>query len=202
MPTTGELIVFGGVQYEGNVPSKRMSINDVVILSTTNNFSVSTLQMTGSPAYTSFHSSCLLDNNIVVHGGYSQHDTNITCPGDVVPCNTLHTINIDSRTCTTTTENTAFPISTAGHTAVVIDKSCILFFGGTEESIFVYTTKLLKPTACDHVDCHIEDSPEISPINWIQCDGECKMWLHQFCAAIKRVPRGKWICGSCKSKKK
>lgn len=54
------------------------------------------------------------------------------------------------------------------------------------------------------VICVCQKEYDEDPDNVIGCDNEnCPfVWLHFKCAGIKRVPKGKWLCKHCKTKKK
>ena len=42
-------------------------------------------------------------------------------------------------------------------------------------------------------NCIISDSPEVSPIPWIQCEGKCISWHHVFLCWFKSDSKGKYI---------
>jgi hypothetical protein len=90
---------------------------------------------------------------------------------------------------------------TAGNSSLVLSNDCFMILSGSNKNFYVYTSKLMKPNPCDLKEkCVIYDSPEISPIAWVQCEGKCKRWLHQFCVGVLESgpPMGKYFCQDCK----
>ena len=92
----------------------------------------------------------------------------------------------------------------SGHSCICLTDDCVMICGGRQKQYFVYTSKPMVPGACDLNDeCKIIESVETSPISWIQCEGSCKKWLHQFCVGVLNITvRGKYICKTCKANAK
>lgn len=74
----------------------------------------------------------------------------------------------------------------AGHSVCKLLNYCLMMMcGGMHLQYFVFTSKPMVPSPCDFGnDCKIIESSEISHISWIQCEGVCKRWLHQFCVGV------------------
>ena len=91
-------------------------------------------------------------------------------------------------------------LSCGGHSCVSLDDDCLLVCGGYKKLFFVYTSKQMIPGACDLGEaCDIVRSSETSPLAWIQCEGKCQMWIHQFCAGVlNHALHGKFVCTTCK----
>ena len=75
-----------------------------------------------------------------------------------------------------------------------------MIFGGMNLQYFVFSSKQMVPSPCDFdTECKIIESVETSPISWIQCEGACKRWLHQFCVGVLDIDmsRKNFICTTC-----
>lgn len=75
--------------------------------------------------------------------------------------------------------------NSAGHSVCKLSNDCLMICGGMHLQYFVYTSKPMVPSPCDFGNgCKIIESSEMSPISWIQCEGLCKRWLHQFSVGV------------------
>ncbi|XP_045210185.2 uncharacterized protein LOC123561703 [Mercenaria mercenaria] len=200
------VIIIGGVSFKGNesVPLERLPINELFILKlhnlTEHRYTLdkitAKLQV---DIFISYHSIVALNNKLIVTGGYAQKEPEMT--DTPLTSNKLYTIDLQSLNIDTTELDTWH--CTAGNSSFALSDDCIMVVGGSAENIFAYTTKPLRPSSCDLDDeCCIFESPEISPIAWVQCESKCKRWLHQYCVGLleKGVPKGKYTCTTCKAK--
>lgn len=193
------IVLLGGVVYEGREPRCRLSLSDTTVLQIQNNTvaSASTLNLVGPPLHVSFTSACVTSGCIFMQGGYQQRTG--TMLRNQEASTTLICIDVEKMLYQTVEPDVHFKTTTVGHSALALDNECILFMGGSYEGIFAYTSKSFTPGACDLGEaCTIGSSPEVSPIAWIQCEGACKKWIHQFCANVMVVPRGQWKCEQCR----
>jgi len=199
------VVIVGGVSFKGqSIPSERLPINEPLILKVhdtlKHEYSVDKITATVSvDTFVSYHSVVSLNDKMYITGGFVQtrkemNDAHTTS-------NKLYTLDLQSMEIESKEWDTSY--CTAGNTSFALSNDCIMVVGGSAETFFAYTTKPLRPSPCDlHSECLIFESPETSPIAWVQCEGNCKQWLHQYCVGLleKGVPRGKCICTSCKGK--
>jgi hypothetical protein len=107
---------------------------------------------------------------IYIYGGYIQSVPQIT--RDKKMSNIMFIFDFNSYK----SESVTAPIEYAavGNSITVIDNKTILLISGSARSFSVYTSKPFVPSPCDLTSCKIQDSPEVSTIQWIQCEGACK----------------------------
>lgn len=200
------IYIVGGITYTGYQPDQRLPIDDVIVVKILddNTYSLDRVVFTFAtdlPKYLSYHSSCLLENQMFVFGGFYQKESKME---DVPQLNSnILTYNLTDLTLNFVELDKMH--RSAGNTSVTLSNDCIMVVGGSTKNYFVYTSKPMVPSPCDYAsECNICDSPEISPISWVQCEGSCHRWLHQFCVGVLTtgLPKGKFICKDCKGKGK
>ena len=202
---TMSVIFIGGVTYSNSSPSQRIAVNECVILKahdiTNNHFTLDKIVFEmEKPSFISYHSCTAINQFLYITGGFVQDEKQMTDK----PLTNHHIIILDTENNRSRLVEIDSSFSTAGNTSITIYNECLMVVGGVAENFFVYTTKALKPTACDlSVECKIDVSPEISPIAWIQCESACQRWLHQFCVGLltQGVPKEKYICSDCRGTK-
>ena len=200
-----KVIFNGGVTYEGRDPSERLPIKEFVILNFRNSvlsdyFVEKVTVPMSNPKYISYHSTVLSNNHLYILGGNVQNERKINEPPQLN--SEMKIFDLENKSCDSVSVEPSYIAS--GHSAFELSSDCIMIVGGINDSMFVYTTKPMKPSPCDfQFDCKIDESPEISPIAWIQCESNCKRWLYQYCVGLlnKRLPKGKYICQQCQDKK-
>lgn len=191
------ILFTGGVTYTSTQSVNRIPLGEVLCLNVDTE-TISTVVFDGLSVCLSHHASCIHDGTIIVQGGYQQGTPTATRPKQE---KSIYVLDLEAKVHKVTHPDVHFETATTGHTAMSVDSTCIIFIGGSTQSIFAYTSKKFTPDSCDLADdCSIEDSPEVSPISWIQCEGKCKKWLHQFCAKVEHIPKGKWMCKNCNTK--
>ena len=192
----------GGIIVSNNCPSERICVDECILLKavdiSNNHFSLDKFkfEMT-KPIYISYHSSIVIKTSLYIVGGFVQAEKHIA--GKPLLNNNIIKFDTESKSSELIEIDSSF--ATAGNSSIALADDCLMVVGGVAENFFVYTTKALRPTACDLADkCKITDSPEISPIAWVQCESTCHRWLHQFCVGLldKGVPRGKYVCPDCR----
>ena len=197
-----DIVVIGGAVYENSKLKKRVSLREIIFL---NISSVEPSSVKSKPVinldkdtFISSHAAaiCPADPNLLcVFGGYQQNEELVSCK--VPPSAKLFIIDLNNSMLLKTLNETGF--ETAGHTMTFIDSDTMLINGGTNKSLALFSSKPMTPDPCDlGGDCKIDDS-FMAPIPWIQCEGLCGRWLHQFCIGLRMAPRGKYICEDCKS---
>ena len=204
---SNSLYIIGGVTFTAFEPTHRLPIDEILVLKflSSDECVLSNVKFTMPPDnsvyYLSYHSANMLDNKLYIFGGYSQYMSDMKeKPGmnqyvlvydmtinalSMVPMDDIH--------------------NTAGNSSLVLANDCFMIVGGCNKNFYVYTSKLMKPNPCDLQEkCVIEESPEISPISWVQCEGKCKRWLHQHCVGVLESgpPKGKYFCSDCKPSRK
>ncbi|XP_072171845.1 uncharacterized protein [Diadema setosum] len=207
MEDTGELVLVGGVQYEGAVPIKRMAINEAMILSTSfisgvMTFSLRNVILDMSPldiTFLSFHSCTILNNQILVIGGYHQEDERNTDYNQSPNISSaVYVLDPMAKTCKKLQDTVSDDFATAGHTSHVLEEDCVIVMGGTSKQFCLLTGRDFTPPSCELPECNIEDRDD-QGISWIDCD-KCKKWFHRFCVKLKRAPK-KYICPLCKARR-
>ncbi|XP_060562647.1 uncharacterized protein LOC132722215 [Ruditapes philippinarum] len=201
------VIIIGGVSFKGveSSPSERLRLplSELVILKlhgvAERRYSLDKISASiPEDIFISYQSVVSFNNILYITGGFVQKEAEITDPPTA--SNKLYAIDLQSLSIESTELDIMY--CTAGNSSFTLSDDCIMVVGGVLETIFAYTTKPLRPSPCDLNDeCCISDSPEISPIAWVQCESKCKRWLHQFCVGLleKGVPKGKYVCSTCKS---
>lgn len=199
------IYIIGGVTYQECTPRSRLPVHDVLVLRIPdkNNITLDRIIFQSPPNIEnlglSYHSACLEDGKVIIVGGFTQiGQFQADEKPDLNPCVLLVDLNFKS----ILSVDIGSDNLTAGNSLLCLSSDCFLSCGGVIKSYFVYTTKAMKPSPCDlQTKCLIDNSPEISPISWIQCEGTCKRWLHQFCIGLlnKDLPKGKYNCPDCKT---
>ena len=194
------LVVLGGVKYEDFTPVKRYDICTINLITLDFEKCSGQVQICKTkvdiPINVSYHGSVALDKFICVYGGYYNERSDICKPSQ---SSNLYLIDTSDWTCQCICAPDEF--ASAGLSLLLVDASCLMILGGSNKQINMWSSKPLIPSACDYQEqCNIMESSEISPIAWIQCDGVCKRWLHQFCAGITTVPAKQFICKECSNK--
>jgi hypothetical protein len=197
------IFIVGGLCYMGFEPSTRLPFDDALIIKVFgyNQFSLEKITFSLcenlSKYYLSYHSSCIVDEKMFVVGGFSQMEPEVKDKPALNPYLLIYDLQMKH------VKNVEIGSSnlTSGCSCVSLANDSIMIVGGSVQNYFVYTSKAMQPSPCDlQAACIIGDSPEISPISWVQCEGKCKRWLHQYCVGVLEsgLPRGKYICSECK----
>lgn len=197
------IMIIGGVLYAGREPKERLNLQSCLKINLHDDSitSIEECPLIGPPIYFSFGSAGVAAGCIILQGGYQEERKDMNkhphISGDMI------LVDIQALEYKILNTDVHFKTATVGHTSLSLDDTCVMFMGGSCETIFCYSSKTFTPGACDLADsCNISDSPEVSPIAWIQCEGHCKRWIHQFCADITIVPKGAWKCKQCQQTKK
>jgi hypothetical protein len=199
------VIYNGGVTYQGFEPSERLPVNEFVCVNfigkpPENCYLEKITVPIDIPMYISYHSVLISNKCLYILGGYAQEQKEIT--ESPLLHDQMKIFNLENKSCISLPVDSSY--ATCGHSCFELSEDCFMFVGGINDSLFVYTNKLMQPLPSDFKsDCKIGNSPEIPPIAWIQCESSCRRWLHQFCVGLlhKRLPRGKYICEKCKEEK-
>lgn len=186
------IVYIGGViKTESDL--RRIPLSNVFVLKMDSHrhFHTEILTFANSPAVgVSYHSAGVIGPYIFVVGGVDENNLQGRCSVSV--------LNVETFLC----DNIQFDQSfkSAGHSVCKLSNDCLMICGGMHLQYFVYTSKPMVPSPCDFGnDCKIIESSEISPISWIQCEGLCKRWLHQFCVGVldTDMSRRKFFCSTC-----
>ena len=197
------IVVLGGVSYKDGVASACFSLEEIVILKiedlSGNFISLKTEKIPSlKDIYLSGHASTASpteDTHIYLFGGYEQNSS--AYDKNIRPSSNLFVIDVVRKQAIKKIAPNS--MATACHSLTFVSQAVLIILGGTNQSIQLFTSKELVPDKCDlGTRCTIDDT-FISPIPWIQCDGICKRWLHQFCINLKIVPKNEFICDQCKS---
>ena len=201
-----QLAIVGGLLYKEDRPTERHPLNHITILNVIDvskmEFSISNYTFEMDPTYLSYHGSVVFNKQLLVYGGYIQHEPHISINADSAQklCHEMFIFDfnmLEVSKVASPKEN-----AVAGNSMAVVDEATILIVGGSVKNYCVFTAKPFTPSPCDiQTGCIIQDSPEVSPIQWIQCEDVCKEWHHLFCTGLKSVPKGKYLCKHCLSKK-
>ena len=197
------VFIIGGITFVHGHPQKRLPLSEIAMVKYYGTHCTLETVSLSLPreVFLSYHSAAVTDSrDIVIFGGY-QCDSSDVNSTDVRPSSGLIFIDLTSMTATLSSSDSAYDFGTAGHSFLKLKDSSYLIAGGTCKAYNLYTYKALVPSPCELEICNIINSPEVSPISWLKCEGKCKKWIHQFCANVGTVPKGKWICKSCKKPK-
>ena len=171
------IVILGGVKYENGKAVIRFCLEDMVVIKTddlsTNKLTLKTEKLTSlKDVYVSGHAATTSpteDTHIYCFGGFEQ---NIPDYNKVTPSSNLYVIDIVRKQTIRKVSPDVF--ATACHSLTFIHESTLVIFGGTNQSINLFTSKALIPDKCDlGSKCAIDDN-FISPIPWVLCDGPCK----------------------------
>ena len=198
------LAVIVGITYENGKPHKRLSLQNIILLSDLDQSNISFKEVKlpddVKNVFISGHSTASPDNErnlLYIYGGYQQTTELITKP--VQPSSELFVIDIEKALVLRKVAPSEY--GTSGSSLVFLEPDVLLISGGTKKALLLYTSKTLIPDKCDlQSDCQIDEN-FVSPIPWIFCEGKCQRWLHQFCVNLKVVPKGDYICDQCKKKR-
>ena len=196
------ILYLGGVTSEQPSVFTRVSLGEVLMFSV-HQQTVTNITLSGPPVFLSWHAACFASGKIYVQGGYQQGKAK-PAKGRPKESSALYILDVEAETYSQTNSKVCdFQTATAGHTAVTVDGQMHhVYWRHKSRAVLHILIRSFVPQSCDlGSECNIEDSPEISPIAWIQCEGTCKMWIHQFCSGVKEVPKGKWYCQTCQTSK-
>jgi hypothetical protein len=176
----------------------RVSLSEVLILrmDSERNFLTETVTFGNSPAVgVSYHSAAVIGPYMFVVGGVDENN--------LEGRHSITVFNFQSLSCEIVSLDPSF--RSAGHSALVLSDDCLMICGGKQLQYFVYTSKPMVPSCCElNENCQIMASSETSPIAWVQCEGSCKRWLHQYCVGVldSNLSRKKFVCDLCKQSSK
>ena len=200
-----QMAIVGGLVYKGYRPVERLSLNSITVLNVIDiskmEFSLSNYMFDIEPTYISYHGSVMFKSSLLVYGGYSQHEPQI--PESTSTTQNLNGVMFvfDFNTQNASKVSSPKENAVAGNSLIVADDATVLIMGGTIRNYCVFTSKPFTPSPCGlNPKCIIQDSPEVSPIQWIQCDGSCQEWHHLFCTGLKCPPKGNYYCTACSAK--
>ncbi|KAK3099383.1 hypothetical protein FSP39_003630 [Pinctada imbricata] len=191
------MAIIGGVSYEGNVPKYRHAVHEVLMLNM-DNLQIFNIQFEMSPQFVSFHASCISEDFLYILGGFAQNQSIINADQEHLRSRSLLKFNFKENTVLQFDADEGYESS--GGSIIPVDSETLIITCGSSRQYFAFTTKPFVPSPCDLIKqnkCMIMDSPEISPIQWIMCEGNCKEWHHFFCSGLKNIPKGKYVCKSC-----
>ena len=122
------MFILGGVVYEGRKPVERVSLASCIMLKISTdltNMTLTEVNLTGVPSHVSMHSTCVVDNNILIHGGFHQDIMQIDLSLTPKPVGNTYMFNPDTSKYTLLCAPEHVAIATAGHSAYTVDGNCV-----------------------------------------------------------------------------
>ena len=156
------LAVIGGITYENGKPHKRLSLQNIILLSNFDqpNMPVKEVKLPDdvNNVFISGHSTASPDNEwnlLYVYGEY-QHSTElITKPAQ--PSSELFVTDIEKARKVRKVAQSEY--GTSGSSLVFLEPDVLLISGGTKKASLLYTSKALIPDKCDlQSDCQIDEN--------------------------------------------